>query len=224
MPLLGALCWSDEHTIYGLEFEMGQGFTNIHKVIVDTETGNCTWELFDSLPFYSDYMSCQRDGIIYVPENCQYHCTPTIRIYDTYRKIYQLWSPTEINGYSYPQISVNNDFIVITVGDSVTESYIFVYSIDRVFLYKVKTGDWVAGSYVTYGGMYWGISVERAVIHEIWLINLHTKETYIKRKFKASSTVISGTKDGFVFVPNEGMDVYYEDLTFSNDIKIGNSA
>ena len=129
-----SFCWLDERTIYVLQ-STEFSTTNILKVMIDTAGGNCTWELFDSLLFNSGKMSCQSDGKLYVPEDCNQHGCERILIYYIYKKVYEIWNPIELDKYSRPQINVNNDFIVITVGmgDTSTDSYIFVYSIDKVF-------------------------------------------------------------------------------------------
>ena len=83
---------------------------------------------------------------------------------------------------------------------------------------NLESRNWLIGSCVTYGGIYWGVP-EGQVGLDLVLIDLHTKETFGITKDQLSSPHVSGTRDGFVFVrvsPTDRMHVHYENGTISN--------
>ena len=205
---LGGISWLDKNTLIA-------AYNKLVKYTIDPISKTCIGEVVDS-DNGGKRISCSPDGKIYVADIQSGEVT--VRIYDANTWEKEVWYTKIQRRTHLVHVSVNADFIVISVDNA---SYI--YNKERVLQYKV-THDLVQrdflSTYLTDTGVFWGTTNSGL---KLLTVNLLSKETKTITDGIVNPWFVTGARNGYVYVSRiyiGTVGVHSPDGTFLHTIQM----
>ena len=182
---ISGLCWIDEQTLVTAAW-----YSGVKQLIIytfNTTSKACTGKVIDR-GYNVGSLSCSEDRKVYTTSLTTADKVK-VTIYDEVRESDESWEPNLISqSPAVAHISVNAEFIVITVGN---DSYL--YDKNKVLQHKVTHAK-VSETYLTDTSVFLGnVQQEK----ELFAMNLLTNEPVM---INIKSYGLSGTKKGYVYV------------------------
>ena len=185
------LCWAGEDTLIEVRYE-----TNVtYRYTVNKDEKTCKRQVLD-FGYIPIQVACTRQREVFITS---YTEPGKVWVYDLDMGRRQIWEPLELKDM-FMTVTVNEHFIVFTEDyDGIS----FIYTRERVFLYKIEGELYSRYTFVTPNNFLWAGSI---VENEYHIIDLETNETSSKPGGDFGMFCIDGTRQGYVYITVSNFD------------------